>query len=730
VLHGGAFGYFRDDALNARDHFEKFDVYGHPIDVPKAPFSQRQWGATLGGPLRAEKTFFFLSFEKLDASANNFVTIDPAAATVFRDEGFPMTLGAVPYRVASTQFLARVDHQWSAARRLSLRGQVSDRTNGNVVPFGGTVAESAGAILQRKDWSLSASETDVFGSGLVNEARMQFGRGDQSIRSLDCGGPCDGPFEGGPQVAVRGVGTVGRAGTIPDSSTLDRFQVGDTLSRSVGAHLVKIGANVIRYFDGERQVPSFFGGTYQFTGLEDLEAGRPSAYNRGYGAYTVGESSTNLSMFAQDEWRIGPRVTLKGGLRYQKEFFPALSHTVPIPGGTTFTYDVPPDNDNVAPRLAVAFDPKGAGRTSLHAAYGLFFEDQRLALRPFATLNTGGADGFRQITLNATGAPGRTAADAWNDPDHTFPEPTTPYASAMYVMSPRLQTPCTHQASLGFEQALGRNVTFTADFVYVRGRHLVGLLNYNPLVKALGPGRRPGDVDGRRGTSGSVFQFTDYGETWYRGLLVSVGKRPGGRSQWLVSYTLSKAEDTTPDQFGLLVRTDDDGLGRNPADLTGLPLGFNPLREKGAAPGDQRHRLVGSGLYRLPWDIQVSGIVTVASGRPFTPFASFDFNGDGLLFDRARRDPADPATAVVRGSETMPMQANVDARLSRRFSLGKGVALEAIVEAFNLFDRTNYVEVNDAFGPGSFPSQPLPTYGLYNKALPPRQVQLALRLTF
>ena len=493
---------------------------------------------------------------------------------------------------------------------------------------------------------------------------------------------------------------------------------------------MKAGVDMIRYFDGEREVPSFFGGTYQFTGLQDLQAGRPTTYNRGYGAYTVGESATNLALFAQDEWRMGARVTLKGGLRYQKEFFPSLRHTVPVPGDVPITYDVPPDDNNVAPRVAVAFDPKGNRRTSLHAAFGVFFEDQRLALRPFATLNTGAVDGFRQITLNAAGAPGRTAGDAWKAPDHTYPEPTTPYASAMYVMSPTLQTPYTRQASLGFEQALGRDITVTADFVYVRGKHLVGLLNYNPLVRGLGPGRRPSDIDGRRGTSGSVFQFTDYGETWYHGLLVSIGKRANERSQWLVSYTWSKAEDTTPDQFGLLVRADDDGLGRNAADPTGLPLGFDPLREKGAAPGDQRHRLAASGLYRLPWNLQVSGIVTVASGRPFTPFASFDFNGDGLLFDRARRDPADAASAVARGSETMPMQANVDARVSRRFSLGKRMALEAIVEAFNLFDRTNYSEVNDSFGPGSFPSQPLPSYGLFTKALPPRQVQLAARLTF
>ena len=143
-----------------------------------------------------------------------------------------------------------------------------------------------------------------------------------------------------------------------------------------------------------------------------------------------------------------------------------------------------------------------------------------------------------------------------------------------------------------------------------------------------------------------------------------------------------------------------------------------------------------SGLYRFPWDIQISGIFTLASGRPFTAFAGFDFNRDGGVYERARRDPADPATTVRRGSETMPTQVNVDARLSKRFRLHKGLALEAIVEAFNLFDTTNYTEVNATFGPGVFPDNPARdaqgrvTYGLFNKAMPPRQVQLAAKLSF
>jgi hypothetical protein len=748
AFHGNAFLYFRDESLNSRDHFEKLDVFGDPVDVPKAPFGQKQWGATLSGPIRKERTFFFLSLERLDVQANNFVTIDPGAATVLRGLGFPVELGAVPYEVATTQLLAKLDHQWSPTQSLTLRGQFSDRANGSYEPFGGLVARSAGGALERKDWTVSASETDVLASSWVNEARLQLARGNEAIRSLDpsCGGACDDAFQGGPTLLVRGVATVGRNLGLPEVRKVNRAEVADTLSRSLGSHLVKAGADFIHYFNTERHVPTDFGGRFQFaalpaipglvprplSALEALEQGLPSIYAQGYGAYRVGDSSSNLSLFVQDEWRVLPRFTLRLGLRYQKEFFPALHHSVSNLGGTTLSYDVPDDDNNLAPRIALAFDPKGDRRTSLHAAYGIFFDDQRMGLRIFTRLADGSPNGYRQLFLSFP-----AASVAWRAPDHRLPEPTTPYASAVYAMAPGLRTPYAHHASIGLDHAIGKDMAVSASLVYVRGKHLLGTLDYNPLVASLGAGRRPNDVGGLPGTSASVFQLTDFAETWYRGLLVSVSRRFKGNSQLLVSYTLSKAEDITPDQIGLQgVRADDDGRGRNPDDPAGLPLGFDPLHEKGTAPGDQRHRLVVSGLCRLPWDFQFSGIFALASGRPFTAYAGVDLNGDGASRDRARRERTDPTTTVARNTETMPMQANVDARLSKRFTLPRGLAIEAIVEAFNLFDRTNYTEVNNIFGPGPFPDSPARdaqgrvTYGLFNKAQPPRQVQLAAKLSF
>lgn len=203
-----------------------------------------------------------------------------------------------------------------------------------------------------------------------------------------------------------------------------------------------------------------------------------------------------------------------------------------------------------------------------------------------------------------------------------------------------------------------------------------------------------------------------------------------------MSYTLSKAEDMSTDSITERPQIEYQGMGRNPADPTGLPLGFDALAEKGPPIHDQRHRLVLSGIYVLPQDIQVSAIVAVASGRPFNPLAGIDLNGDGNFFDRPRTDPTDPQTSVGRNSGTITNQVTVDVRLSKRFKVGGTATVEGLVEIFNLFNRTNFSEVNNVFGPGAFPGAPVEdasgrsTYGRFVQTLAPRQIQLAMRLRF
>jgi hypothetical protein len=270
--------------------------------------------------------------------------------------------------------------------------------------------------------------------------------------------------------------------------------------------------------------------------------------------------------------------------------------------------------------------------------------------------------------------------------------------------------------------------------VWLRGSHYVGALNYNPVVPSLGAGRRPNDVNAVAGTSAEVFQYTDFGESSYRGLLLSWQQRASSGLDLRASYTWSKAEDNSS---VFLAHVEDSGRGRNPNDREGLPVGFDPESEHGPAPNDRPHRVVIAATLALPKAISVATIVAAQSGLPFTPLAGADVNGDGLpLADRARTNPADGTTSVGRHRERMASEFTTDVRASRRTALGDHASLDVLFEVFNLFNRTNFAQVNDVFGVGAFPTDPQRdasgrvTYGRYTKALAPRQAQLAVRVSF
>jgi hypothetical protein len=757
-LSGNAFFYGRDQALNARNHFEKVDPDGTAIDRDKAPYTQKQFGGILGGPIVKDRTFFFGSFERLDIGASNFVNIDDRTAVLnpftgarlgtavdlLRASGFPVDVGNVSYDVRSDAFLAKVDHQITQNQSVVVRYTYGDGLNENIEPFGGQVARSRAASLDSTDNMLAAAHNAVLSNRLVNELRFQYARRNQKVLSLDpvCGGPCARDDQGGPTVETTGVASVGRQRFTPQPRLNDRYQILDTVSLFTGRHQLKAGFD-FNYIDHKTQsLPLHFGGRYIFVPFTPAQAtalglpaapisaiqafalGLPARYVQGYGDPAVPYGYKDLSLFVQDDWRLTNRVTIKAGLRYQNQFWPDFEYTV---SGYP-TYRFPSDNNNVAPRVAVSWDPKGDQRTSIHAAYGLFYDNHITGMAGIAR----GINGEDKVRTLVAGLP--TSRTAWLIPGRKLPASALPafFPSLEISIDPGLKTPYAHQTSFGVERQLPGQMALSANFVYVRGFDQVGTIDYNPLVPSLGANRRPEDLGGVPLTSAPILQYTSFGETWYKGLMLAMSKRFGERSQFLVSYTLSKAEDNSTDYQSAFI-PQNNGQGRNPADPTGLPVGFDPGDERGPSLQDQRHRLVASGLYVLPWDVQVSSIITIASGRPYNILAGVDLNGDGdggaFPPDRARATLADPASSVERNAGTMPAQASVDVRVMRRFPVGR-LKIDGIFEVFNLFNRTNYTDINNIFGTGAYPSSPLPAFGQFTQAGPPLQVQLAARVSF
>lgn len=748
---GNAFEYFRNDALNSKNHFERFDVFGNSINQAKGPFKQNQYGLTLGGPIRRDKTFYFLSAEDLSTHTSNFVNIDPAAAALLNAKGFPVELGDVPYIVQSRTYLAKIDQQWAPAHNLSLRANYASLTNENIEPFGGIVARSRGAVQDRKDWAIAASQTDSLTQRSINEVRGQFAYEDQTIDSLDpnCGGPCTGNFQGGPTVEITGVASAGRQRFTPNPRKNVRYQLKDTYSFFTGTNSFKTGFDFNDVKTKFTALPLHFGGRYIFVPLPAIPAlgitqplsalqafalGLPGAYVQGYGTTGAPYNDPDFALFVQDDWSVSQKLIVKAGLRYQRQFPYDIPYTVSMPGGGSYTYKLPQNTRDFGPRLAISYDPHGDGRSSLHASWGIFYDNQILAAAQIGDGIDGSANGVRTLVLRFPSTIG-----PWKAPGHKLPEPSTPYPSLVIAPDPGMKTPSAQQAVVGYQRSLGANTSVAADVLWVHGVHQLGTIDYNPVVPALGPGRRPNDINGVAGTSASVLQYTSFGETWYKGVTLSINRRLADNFQVLLSYTLSKAEDNSTD-FQSAFIPQNNGLGRDPNNPKGLPIGFDPNAERGLSNQDQKHRLVLTGMYQFPWQVQLSGIVTAASGRPYTPLAGVDLNGDGdggaFPSDRARTNPADPSTSVRRNSQRMKSQLSVDARLSKRFGFGGRRSVDAMVEAFNLLNRANYSDINNIFGTGAFASQPLTdaqgrvTYGTYTQTLPGRQIQLAAKINF
>jgi hypothetical protein len=748
---GSLFGYFRDETLNAKEYFERFAPDRSPIDVPKAPFGQQQIGGTLGGPLKKDRTFYFAAFERLGSTANNFVTIDRARpVTVFGQElrsvaglleqaGFPVRTGHVPYDIRSNALVVKVDHRLSANRQLMLRYAFGDAHNGNIEPYGGIVAESRGGSLDSRDHVAAAAHTSVHGRA-VNELRVQVARRDQGVFPLDptCDGPCNRDDEGGPTVEIAGVANAGRHRIYPQIRNYIRYQALDTFTRVTGRQELKAGFVLGVQQALKSTLPLTHGGRFVFTALpavpgllpapvtatQAFALGLPGAYVQGYGNSRAAIPATDLSGFVQDAWRPRADLTVKLGVRYQTQFWTHTDFDVPGVG----PYRVQQDRDDVAPRLAAAWTPGGTGKTTVHGAYGVFFDRQVNGVLTTARIVDGSSDGTRTLVLRFP-----QSIAAWQAPGRRLPEPATAYPSLVIALDPGMRTPYAHHTSFGVDRLLPARLTLSASAVWVRGFNQLGTIDYNPVVPSLGAGRRPLDVGGVPGTSASVLQYTSFGESWYRALLLSLEKRFDRRHQFLASYTLSKTEDTSSDfQSTLIVQ--DNGRGRDPGNRTGLPLGFDPRADKGPALHDQRHRLVMSGTYVAPADVWVSAILTAASGAPFNILAGVDLNGDadGGSFpaDRARSVPGDPSTSLPRNAGRLPSQVTLDVRVSRAWPVKGAARVDLLLEAFNLANRTNITEVNGVFGTGAFPAAPLATYGQWLRSGPPRQIQIGARLHF
>jgi hypothetical protein len=282
--------------------------------------------------------------------------------------------------------------------------------------------------------------------------------------------------------------------------------------------------------------------------------------------------------------------------------------------------------------------------------------------------------------------------------------------------------PYSQQFSLGFQRTLGRDWTLTADVIHQRTlkQQRVNDINAPAPFARTAPGqtRSATAADATRpfGTTYSgvrvrkVAVIENTASSTYDALDLGLLKRLSRRLQFEAHYVYASALT--------------DAMFFGEAD-TGIPDQFRLSDRLEWGPSDfhQRHRLVAHGLVTLPRDAQVSFVATLASGLPVNPVTGLDDNGDGYKSDRP--------VGFARNSICTPAQNSFDTSLAKRFQLREGLKLELRGEAFNLFNHTNYIKLNNIYGNGATPTATFlaPLAGVQN-ADPGRQFQFGARVIF
>lgn len=678
-LHGDAYGFFRNQGLNA----------ANALTHATLPITQAQYGASLGGPIIKNRTFYFVNFEQrlLNQAGSPVITITPANLAAINARltavgylGPLISTGQYSNPVHSTNFLAKMDHHFNEKDQFGARYSLYDVHATNSRGVGGLSAVSAAAGLSDLDQTLAVSNVYTISSRTVNETRGQFTNSNLLAPPNDAIGPA---------VSISGVASFGTLSGSPTGRYDRLFEIVDNLSHQRGPHAFRVGVDFL-YNDLTITFPMSNRGSYSFSSLANFQNGVYSSFTRVFGNPVNHQTNPNVGFYAQDEWHVSPRFTVNAGVRYDLEFLKTIST----------------DTNNISPRLGFAWSPFASRRTVVRASFGLFYD--RVALRPLANalLSGDNTTNINQIQLLSTVLNfGQTGAPVFPNILGTAP---TGLPVSFSTMDPHIPNAYSEQASLEIEQQLGNKGTLSASYEHLRGVHLIVSVNLNTptCTAAVDPVNLCRPNPGYQNDK----QYSPGAESEYDGLSVSYEERRVRWGSFRVSYTYSKALDDVSEFF------------------FSAPLNnFNIRQDWARSDDDQRHRLTfdttihsslepAHGIWQhFSHGFLLSGILTYYSPLPFnvvtgaTNIQTTASRPCVGLAGNAATCTNNVAMMIGRNTGTGFDFFNLNTRLSRTFAIRESLNLEAIADIFNILNHPNYEIPNSSFGTGVYPNSPSAT---------------------
>jgi hypothetical protein len=774
-FHGSGFWFYRDRSMNANDPINKLH------DLSKSPFHFNQFGATLGGPIFRDRMFFLVNYEGMRSNLPNAVFLnlpanfqlspDPAVAQfqqIALDYLKPLSASWV-WPVSQGDYLGKIDWQSSDKHRVTALWD-SQRFEG-----GGALDTDPQEAFEHTESNPSAvdigtlSLTSAISGRTVNVARFAYLHATGGFDPVGIN-PEANIFEGGETVL-----TIGRNKSAPQDSPIRQLQLSDTLHQDIASHALKFGSDVvlerIRFFIAQN-----FSGSYDFSSLESFGRnlnGQPQPvegddYTQAFSGYsdhgvTTHPNFTGIAAFVEDSWRILPSLTANLGLRYDLQLIdkpPVRNPSPALLAAGLNTSALPIDGFNFAPRVGVAWSPVSSNRLIFRAGYGTFY-----ALTPSAfTARAYFQNGITTQTRTFRGDsplsgfipvyPGTFCGPP--DPSGIPPNCAPPSIGAglptLQMFSTQYRQPYVQQASMGLEFQVTRDLTLSGSYIFSKGNRLQQIrdVNLGPTVEQTISIANTNSLlsfrafFGPRPISGfnRILVFNSDASSTYNGLAIQMNKRFSENFEAVASYTLSKVIDTNPNVYAL-------SPGPGNGDLVQDPTA--PQLDRGSGSNDQRHRFTLATVWKLSYENslpdvpgailrgwELSGILTVQSGQPYSALINFDLNNDGNF-------ATDRPPGLRRNSFYTPATASLDPRLTRNIPVGPRAKLQIIWEAFNVLNHTNITGVNNVqytvsgFSPdcgiASSPclvplNQGLSAFGIPASSSGARVMQLAVKFEF
>jgi hypothetical protein len=655
-IRGSAFFNFQDESLNSRNPFA--------TSSPKrSPYQFRQYGGNLGGPLVKKKASYFIDFERREIDDNELVK-----ATVLDANLNPFDLGlgvVVPRR--NITFSPRLDYQLNANNTLIARYSYTHSSTVNSGVSGFSLPERAYDSSSTQQ-NIQLTETAVLNASMINETKFQFTR--QRSESLANNAV---PALNVSSSFIGGSSQIGHT-----TNTNQRWELQNFLAYQKGNHAFKFGGR-LRGVNITDINPNNFGGTFTFTGalvptldtnnqpinsqpafVDSLEryrrtllgqqlgltpleiralGGNPSQLSIASGDPKASVSQTDYGVYAQDDWRVRPNLTLSYGLRYE--------------GQTNIGSIL-----NFAPRLSFAWSPGAANSAKppkmvIRGGGGVFYnrfnEGSTLQANRFNGINqqqfslreaplyqcVAGAPANTSSACSLTQAGGQTAGHLEFIPPSLSPLDSFPALPPTSSLNPTqqitwrvaddLQAPVVYLAGTQVERQLPKRFTLFAGLFLVRIQHVIRARDVNAPLPGSITTANPGGVR-PFGSVGEIYQYESSGRFNQTQLFIGFNNRFSRALTFFSNYSLSKTTNDTDGQGGSL-------FPANSYDLTG---------EFGRAAFDVRHRFTFAGTINLPWwQVSLNPFIVASSGAPFNIVTGQDTNGDRLFTERPSFAPAD-----------------------------------------------------------------------------------------